>query len=145
MQGNPGKRPLNENEPAPEIACPDPPAYLSPAAAKHWEKVAPQLAGLGLMSEIDVDALALYCESFATWIDAQEKLQEFGLVVTSPKSGYPVPSPFFSIAAKAQEQMRQLLTEFGMSPSSRSRLAPERVPPKKPRHSKETEARRLFD
>jgi phage terminase small subunit len=32
-------------------------------------------------------------------------------------------SPYLAVANKSMEQMRQLLTEFGMSPASRTRLS----------------------
>jgi hypothetical protein len=37
-------------------------------------------------------------------------------------TGYPIQSPYVSVASKALEQMPKLLTEFGMTPSSRGRI-----------------------
>lgn len=37
-------------------------------------------------------------------------------------SGFPVQSPFLAIANKALEQMTKLMIEFGMTPSSRTRV-----------------------
>jgi phage terminase small subunit len=43
-------------------------------------------------------------------------------VIKAP-SGYPIASPYLSIANTAMAQMTRLLVEFGMTPSSRSRVA----------------------
>ena len=42
-------------------------------------------------------------------------------MVKSP-NGFPIQSPYLAVANKAMEQMRAMLTEFGMSPSSRTRV-----------------------
>lgn len=48
-------------------------------------------------------------------------LQRHGVVLKAP-SGFPVQSPYLAIANRAMEQLRQLLSEFGMSPASRARV-----------------------
>lgn len=119
VRGNPGKRalPKNEARPSLDVKMPD---WLSPDAVKHWPAVAKQLHDAGLLTAIDVTALGLYCEAFARWKDANGRIVKYGTVVKSP-SGYPIQSPYLAIANKAHEQMTKLLTEFGMTPSSRSR------------------------
>jgi P27 family predicted phage terminase small subunit len=121
VRGNPGKRPLPEDEPTPTLNA-EMPAYLSPAAAQHWPIIAQQLSEAKLLASIDAAALALYCEAFARWRHASDQVAKFGPVVKAP-SGYPVQSPYLSIANKAHEQMVKLLVEFGMTPSSRSRVS----------------------
>lgn len=119
LRGNPGKRSLPKNEPNPARATPSAPAYLSGEAKAHWRKVVKQLVAVGLMTDLDVDALAAYCEVFTRWIDANEKIRRHGAVVKS-RNGFPTISPFVHVADKAFVQMRALLTEFGMTPSSRT-------------------------
>ena len=109
VRGNPGKRPINRDEPRP-----------SREAAKHRPAVAKQLREAGLLTAIDATALGLYCEAFARWKDANARIVRYGTVVKSP-NGYPIQSPYLAIANKAHEQMTRLLAEFGMTPSSRSR------------------------
>lgn len=124
VRGNPGKRPLNQDEPQPEPATDDDmPAHLSDAARAHWAVVAQQLRDAKMLGRVDALALALYCEAFARWKDASDHVAKNGPVVTSPRSGYPVQSPYLNIANKAHDQMVKLLTEFGMTPSSRSRVS----------------------
>jgi P27 family predicted phage terminase small subunit len=51
------------------------------------------------------------------------------MLVKSP-SGYAIQNPWLSIANKAFDQMMKLMTEFGMTPSSRSRV--KTIQPKTP-------------
>lgn len=120
VRGNPGGRPLPENEPTPEPGA-DMPEWLSPQAAKHWPTVSKQLDTAGVLTQMDVAALALYCEAFARWKHANDQVVKCGPVIKAP-SGFPVQSPFLAIANKAHEQMVKLLIEFGMTPSSRARV-----------------------
>lgn len=110
------------SEPKVGVEVPRCPKELSPDAKREWRRIAPELARLGLLTRIDGTMLALYCDSYARWLEAQQAVQKFGAVIKSP-SGFPMQSPYLAIANKALDQMRQLLQEFGMSPSSRTRVS----------------------
>jgi P27 family predicted phage terminase small subunit len=97
------------------------PDWLSDEAKAHWGVVSKQLHDVGVLTKMDGVALGLYCEAFARWKHANEQVIKFGPVVKAP-SGFPVQSPFLSIANKAWEQMLRILLEFGMTPASRSRV-----------------------
>lgn len=126
MQGNPGKRPLNNSEPTP-TGTPTCPRHLSKEAKAEWRRISEELSAMGLLTKVDRAALAAYCEAWARWCEAERQIQKFGLVVKSP-SGYPMQNPYVGIANTALDQMRKFLVEFGMTPSSRSRLSVETTP-----------------
>ncbi|CAE6855302.1 hypothetical protein R75461_07676 [Paraburkholderia nemoris] len=119
-RGNPGKRPLPDAEPFPglEVVIPD---WLSPVARKHWPTIADPLRAAGLLTALDTTALGLYCEAFVRWQYANEQIVKLGPVVVGA-AGYPVKSPFVTVANTAYEQLSRMLVEFGMTPSSRSRV-----------------------
>lgn len=121
VAGNPGRRPLNDEEPRPVVEIPKRPPELSKDAAAEWKRISKELHELGMLTKIDRAALAAYCQAWARWIEAQKALQQFGTVVRSP-SGYPMQSPYLAIANEAFRQMLALLTEFGMTPAARSRI-----------------------
>ena len=98
-----------------------PPEHLSDEAKKEWRRVGRLLLELGVVSDLDRSALAGYCQAWGRWVEAEEALRQYGVVVKSP-SGYPMQSPFLAVANKALEQMRAFLIEFGMTPASRSRV-----------------------
>jgi len=87
----------NRNEPKPKRSIPRCPSHLSDEAKREWHRVAGDLADLGLLC------------------------RKFGVMVKSP-TGFPMQSPYLAVANRAMEQIRALLAEFGMSPSSRTRV-----------------------
>lgn len=111
----------NRNEPKPKRSIPRCPSHLSDEAKREWHRVARDLANLGLLSRIDRAALANYCQAWGRWVEAEEALRKYGVMVKSP-NGFPMQSPYLAVANKAMEQIRAMLTEFGMSPSSRTRV-----------------------
>ena len=129
LHGNPGHRKLPDGEPQVVAKIPTCPRELSATAKKEWRRIAPELARLGLLARIDRAALALYCDNYGRWIEAIQAIQQYGVVIKSP-TGFPMQSPYVAIANKAGEQVRLLLGEFGMSPSSRTRVHAEPATPK---------------
>lgn len=122
LTGNPGKRPLNENEPMPETIPPECPPELGPVARQEWERMVAQLIPLRILTPLDRAALASYCAAYAMWAEAIEAIQKYGAMVKSP-SGFPVQSPYVSIANRQTEIMIRIASEFGFTPASRSRIA----------------------
>lgn len=122
FRGNPGKRPLNENEPQPAPGAPSCPHHLQDEARKEWHRIVKDLQPLGLLTRIDRAALAGYCDAYGRWAQASEGLAKTGMLVKAP-SGYPILNPLLSIINAALAQMKAFLTEFGMTPSSRSRIS----------------------
>src|SRR5262245_46527009 len=113
LKGWPSHHPRNPDEPMPTTAISlDPPDHLDPDARNEWNRVAPMLHRNGLLTECDRDGLVLYCCHFARFLEAQRQLGQFGLVIRA-KSGYPMLSPFLSIANEASRQCQKLLAEFG--------------------------------
>ena len=107
MNGNPGKRPLNENEPQPKTERPSCPPELSKLARKEWKRILPMLEELRIVAQIDRSALAAYCQSFARWIEAEEKITETSLVIKT-KSGNVIENPYYSIAKRERELKSKL-------------------------------------
>src|SRR5690349_12618000 len=74
--GNPGKRPLNTEEPKPEASAGEPPAWMSGDAREIWFRLAGPMTKCGLVTRVDELALARYCTLLAMWIKATEKVQK---------------------------------------------------------------------
>jgi len=63
LEGNPGRRALNENEPKPRgavSACPD---WLEDEAKAEWARMGEILARMGVLTEVDLTACAGYCQA----------------------------------------------------------------------------------
>jgi P27 family predicted phage terminase small subunit len=88
-----------------------------------------ELGPLRILTHLDRAALAAYCAAYALWAEAVEQTQKYGVMVKSP-SGYPVQSPYVSIANRQTEIMMRIASEFGFTPASRSRIsAPQQTQP----------------
>lgn len=122
LAGNPGKRPLG-NVPQPPVPDHTPyvPRHLNDEARREWRRIVKLLMELGLYTEVDRAALAMYCQAWGRWVEAERELAKEGAVLTSCK-GNLYQNPRLHVANKAWEQMRRILAEFGLTPSSRSRL-----------------------
>ena len=128
LHGNRSKLPdhkLND-EIAINVVIPACPAHLLPDAKKEWKRVAPILEQLRIVSDLDRSALAVYCQAYARWVQAEKKVKDLGdsgLVDETP-SGYKQIGVWLQISNRAVEQMHKFMGEFGMSPSSRTRVTP---------------------
>jgi P27 family predicted phage terminase small subunit len=114
-------------EPLPQGKAPAPPEWLLPAAREEWERLLPELERMGLLTSADWAQFAQYCQVWARWIDAEEKLVANGSVMELYNEHgdlkYSQISPWVTIAHKALERLQKLGAEFGLTPSARSRLS----------------------
>lgn len=154
LSGNPGKR-ANRNEPQPRAKRPKMPAHFTPSAGgevsdkglkaqqefyeiarAEWRRVVRELGAVpGLVTSVDADGLAMYCETYARWVIASQKLAMDGMVVemaTQNGGKYMAASPYMAIVNQCLKTMKQLLSEFGMTPASRTRIQVERPPDEDP-------------
>lgn len=113
---------VKKSEPKPKANNLRRPFKLSKVASLQWRKVSRQLREAKLLTDIDTHALAMYCEAYATWRGALEKIREEGAAVLS-LNGSMVQSPYCHVANKSFDQMSRMLVEFGMTPSSRTRIS----------------------
>lgn len=128
LQGNPGKRPLNAAEPVPPRGKPTCPKHIDGEGRKEWGRVTKLLEEMGLLTKAEGPALALYCQMYQRWVEAEENVKKFGMIIPVGENGALQLSPYVSIANQAMSQMQKLLCEFGLTPSSRSRI---KLPPAK--------------
>jgi P27 family predicted phage terminase small subunit len=86
---------------------------------------------LGLLSQIDRAALTIYCTAWGRHVEAETHLRKDGLMLIGKSSknekgeeepGKPYQNPWMGVSNRAIELMQSMLAEFGLSPSSRSRL-----------------------
>jgi P27 family predicted phage terminase small subunit len=123
MAGNPGKRPLNDREPVVPVptSAPYAPRHLGHEAKREWRRMATILLEAGLYSEVDRAALAMYCQAWGRWVEAERELAKGDTILEGPNGGM-YQSAWLSVANKAQDQLRKMIAEFGLSPAQRSRV-----------------------
>ncbi len=136
--GNPGKRPLNDREPTPEISAPTMPTWLARRAKVEWKRIVPILLNLGLLTRLDLAALAGYCQSFADFERSSREIEKYGVTILRDvfdRHGAKVGSkrvvnPAVAIQTAASGRLKAYIAEFGLSPSARSRV--KAIPPPAP-------------
>ena len=111
------------NAPDPEVSPPSCPTWLHREAKREWRRIVPELVRLGLLAEVDRAALAAYCQSYATWWRMERDIEENGDVQINARSGLESARPQVAMRDKALDTMRRLLAEFGLTPSSRTRVS----------------------
>lgn len=121
IQGTYRQDRANPSEPKPKPVIPPCPEFLQGEGRKLYQKTAKKLARIGLMTELDDMALAMLCQGWTEYLEATEQVKKSGILVKSP-NGFPVLNPYLTVANQALKKVRSLLTEFGMSPGSRSRI-----------------------
>jgi P27 family predicted phage terminase small subunit len=130
LEGNPGKRALNKNEPN-FSGTPKCPASLTPAAKKEWKRVVAELESLDMLRSVDTSTLAVYCQSFARWLSAEAMIEKEGQVIKEPilNKNFEVVGervkkhPAVTVAKEAMASMMAASSRFGFDPSSRTRLS----------------------
>lgn len=121
LQGNPGRRRLNTREPAVDELQSDCPDFLGTQSRKEWDRIKAVFLEHKILTESDRSALIAYCSAWGRWIEAEEQIKKSGMLIKAP-SGYPIHNPWLAISNKAFDQMMKLMVEFGLTPSSRSKI-----------------------
>jgi P27 family predicted phage terminase small subunit len=129
LHGNPGKRPLNRNEPSFK-GHPKCPTWLHSLAKAEWKRITSEVAHLDLLKGSDQASLAAYCQSYARWVQAEKQVTAEGQLVREPVvtrsgtvTGYRWKKhPAVAIAKDERAAMIASGRLFGLSPSSRAAI-----------------------
>jgi P27 family predicted phage terminase small subunit len=121
LHGNPGKRPLLAHEPRPPVGLPTPPAHLGPVAREEWDRLGPELVRLGVLTMADRTTFAAYCQLYEQWCTSETHLKQ--LYIMKDSRGGVMQNPLLRISHRTLELLRAYLSELGLSPASRVRLA----------------------
>ena len=103
IKGTARKHRMNDKEPKPETAKKQaPPGWLNVDAKKEWKRLIAELTDNGIVTNLDLSMLAALCQLWGEYIA--------GIKTSEPVSMAHV------------TQMRLLAAEFGLTPSSRSKV-----------------------
>lgn len=129
VQGNPGKRPVNQNEPQPDKTPPPCPKYFT-AKGKYWfKRLANDFSDMGVLTHVDGKALELLVDTYLEWLEHGDTLAREGYTyITTSMSGEQVVKahPAAVMKSDAAKRLRAMLAEFGATPASRSKVEVEK-------------------
>jgi P27 family predicted phage terminase small subunit len=100
------------------------PRWLSPEARKLWRQIGKLLLGAGLVSAVDGPALALVCQAYGRWVDAEVQLSKVRIdqhVVESEKGGL-YTNPLIHNVRMWRKEFLVAAREFGLTPAARVRV-----------------------
>jgi P27 family predicted phage terminase small subunit len=132
LRGNPGHQALNKNEPQPDPTpnVPDPPEYLVGFAKDEWVRVCVELYSMKLLTRVDLQPLAAYCQAYAVFRTAVETYNEMAkrdpatrAIMVKAKTGTALQNPVLLTMRHAANDMVRYAAEFGFTPSARSRIS----------------------
>lgn len=122
-RGNPQHRRM-PNAPKYMTRLTDPPEFLDELGKRVWRELAVQMNTVkGLLTAADAPAFALMCEAYAQAVTLKRAIDhEGGMTMTSPK-GFLMLRPEVNQYNKAVATYLKYAAEFGLTPSSRSRIS----------------------
>ena len=109
LEGNPGHRPLPENEWKPSQDLPQKPSGLGRPASRAWDDLVVMLGPV--ITSVDGIGLEMICRTYINWRKHEKENDE-------PK------------ADRAYKRLRSMLLEYGLTPASRTKVQSPK-PPKK--------------
>lgn len=122
----------NKQEPEVDVLSHAPPApqNLGAYARAEWNRVAPIMVDVGMLTALDLVTLSAYCDAFGTWrtacdLIAAAALKEptyAGLIVLGP-SGAPYLNPAQGVRQAAADKMVRYAAQLGLTPSSRASIS----------------------
>lgn len=128
LKGSPRAKRLRKAMPEPMPGVPACPRWLEPDAKKAFRWLVKQLDFMRVLNRSDTQAMVRYATLWARWKRAELHLQRYG-------DTYPLkdelgrvrcfmPWPQVAIASKLAHELTRLEQEFGLTPSSRTRIEP---------------------
>ena len=140
IEGNKGKRPLNKKEPKALRKQPTKPKHLTPFASEFWDRIVSLLEETGVLAGVDEVAIERVAEIYSDIRIAQQSIRREGATyaaVTGSGETMIKGNPAVQQLRAADQQLKGYLTEFGLTPASRSRIeiaAPDGEEDKADRH-----------
>lgn len=117
------KKPKAANSQAPQspLASLKPPTGLTRREKFHWNLLAGELRDAGLLTRLDAPVFLMLVRNLALIDEATAALRRDGLTQRT-KLGNRSTSPWIRIRQNAERSVLRIAGDFGLSPSSRSRL-----------------------
>jgi len=140
LEGNPGRRALPTDEPQTVPGLPPCPEFLDEDAKSVWQVTGKYLADAGILGQQDALSFAFYCIVVTMAVEAYQRIKAEGALLNPPSEnldqmmlgegakrrevdpGRKQRNPQLEILNKCIEQILKFSAEFGLTPSSRSRI-----------------------
>lgn len=121
LEGNPGRRAINDREPKYGPLGP-PPGIVTddPAALAEWNRLAPGLTANKLLTEADLAMFTVYCTSVGEYRRLTKRILEMGEMIDSPMGEKK--NPLCTVRQEAWARVNWCLSQMGFTPAARSKV-----------------------
>lgn len=120
LEGNAGKRALNDHEPKPTIPLTDPPDSLSDRQKEIWRRALEQ-APAELLKSVDESVFKVWVVACDFHDQANTMVNKAGVFMKT-KAGTPIQNPWMAVVNRQSLIMMRAAAEMGFTPSARSRV-----------------------
>jgi P27 family predicted phage terminase small subunit len=124
---------MNPREPEPELGIPDYSRGLSDRGKEYWDEIGFQLHQIGVLTKADKYLMMLLVDALIDFEDSSEQLKnESKVTIGENKKGNPtmIINTYHYLKKDAWNRIVIALREFGLTPSSRTRVISLGVPAK---------------
>ena len=132
IEGNPGKRPLPDDEPKPRPTMPECPDGLDDGAKEVWSQYAPIIHRMGLLTEVDGESFGYVCQIMSRirfiWSELKKPdVKPMVIYSTMDSAGNEHVNvklhPLLVEERHLMEKFRMWASEFGLTPRGRTGLS----------------------
>jgi len=115
---------MPDKQPTPAVAMPKPPRGMDKRDRTYWREFTSRMAILNCSSTADAGAIELWVKTRRRWKDATENIEKYGMLIPggTPKNPQPRRNPLLTELHRCEATMLRIECEFGMTPSSRTRV-----------------------
>lgn len=126
-KGNPGKRRIGADPSTTAGSAAGgvlPPVWLKEGGLKVWQRLAPNVARLKLLTPVDAESFARYCRNLDRWLRMQDILDTEGETYESESAHGKLKRahPAFLIGDRLARLLEAQESVFGLNPAERQRI-----------------------
>jgi P27 family predicted phage terminase small subunit len=123
LRNNPGKRPMNKNEPQPDPMPVSVPEELDKELARaEWKRTIIPAIERGQITSGDRAHAIAHCCLWEQWRSQSAEADKHPHIVAVGPNKHPIPNPARGMANKTLMMLTKIDAELGLTPSSRSRV-----------------------
>jgi len=118
------KKPAGTAEGVHLAAAGEPPKWLKDEGLKIWNRLAPMLRAMKLLTDADTPAFARYCRHYARWLSLQKRLDDEGDIyeIVTASGTVRRADPAFLMADRLDRMLLAFEDRFGLNPAERQRI-----------------------
>ena len=126
LHGDRGDR-INRDEPMPTTESIEPPFELSERARRVWDRIVPSMTSQKVLTDWDVDQLAVFCDAAAMYQECRgllvsEQNDEMPRFIEKGSAGGRIKSPYWQMMRDCQAMMTAVGSRYGLTPADRTKL-----------------------